>query len=399
MYGSRATEGGVFFMRKIIIVLVLLTAFSFSMVYAQGNYGLDINKNKVEKAKATEKKAEINTGQKEAIKKEEENKEEVEKKEETSGETAPKTEEKQETKNNGDAKKATVKNGQASPVKKQVSNSTKNSKSTTTTSTVKKETPKQSSNTSKPKEAPKKEPAKETAAPVIDTSKANSGSFRAKGSSNKKLKVMVVKGSEKYTYDLKGNNTYQSYPLQLGDGLYKLSIMENIEGTRYKYLYSKEVTVKTSNPNAKYLTSVQMINWNNSMGAIKKAKAIAGSGSDKQKASKIYSYVVSAIKYDTSITSLKSGYVPSINKTYSSKKGICYDFASITAGMLRSVGVPTRLIKGTSNNVNGYHAWNEVLIGGKWYIIDTSYDSQMRQAGHGVSMFKSGKDYSRQKVY
>lgn len=233
---------------------------------------------------------------------------------------------------------------------------------------------------------------------AIDDSKANSGTVSAKGTSDKKLKVMIVKDSSKNTFDLSGNNKYQSYPLQAGDGTYKVSILENVSGTTYKTKYSKNVTMKTSSPNDKYLTSVQMISWNTSMAPIKKAQSLASGKSDANKVAAIYSYVKNNINYDSSITSLPSGYVPSIERTYSSRKGICYDFASLTAAMLRSVGVPTKLVKGTSDNVSGYHAWNEVYVNGSWHIIDTSYDSQARAAGVGVSMYKSG-GYHGQKTY
>ncbi|MPW27195.1 hypothetical protein GC105_15595 [Alkalibaculum sp. M08DMB] len=233
--------------------------------------------------------------------------------------------------------------------------------------------------------------------PSIDVSNANNGTVKAKYLSAKKLKVQIVKGDKTYNYDLKGDNKYQSYPLQMGDGTYKISVMENVEGNKYKSVLTKEAQVKTTNPNQKYLTSVQMINWSSSMAPIKKASSLA-SGSDAQKASKIYSFVVSSIKYNSDITSLPSGYVPNIETTYSSKKGICYDFASLYASMMRSVGVPTKLVKGTSSNVNGYHAWNEVYIDGKWRIVDTSYDSQLKAAGHSVTMYKSG-GYSKQKEY
>ena len=65
---------------------------------------------------------------------------------------------------------------------------------------------------------------------------------------------------------------------------------------------------------------------------------------------------------------------------------------SLFAAMLRSVGVPTKLIKGESSNVEGYHAWNEVYINGKWRIVDTSYDSQLKAGGYSISKYKSSKD-------
>jgi len=36
--------------------------------------------------------------------------------------------------------------------------------------------------------------------------------------------------------------------------------------------------------------------------------------------------------------------------------------------MLRSVGVPAKMVKGYTTNFKEYHAWNEVYVNDKWYI-------------------------------
>lgn len=91
---------------------------------------------------------------------------------------------------------------------------------------------------------------------------------------------------------------------------------------------------------------------------------------------------------------LPSDYVPDVDETLQSRKGICYDFSSLLAAMARSVGVPTKLVKGYSDNAVGYHAWNEVYIGGsdKWFTIDSSVDAQV-----SGDMFKNCSNY--RKVY
>ncbi len=393
-------------MRKILLVVLIVSIFSFSIVYAQEIYGMDgrddqktqqamSREDTLEEDKKEEKETDVSDLE-EAAQDKEVNTSSISESED-GGQAVSDNRDNQEntnkSTNNDTAKvKTSKKTNDVVSNSKQKSPEAKNTKNIE----VKK---KESAN-----EAPKpKNTANSTTevdgSPVIDTKNAKKGSFRAKYLSDSKLKVMVEKGGERYTYDLKGDNSYQSYPLQLGDGTYKISIMENIGGKQYKYVLSKEVEIKSSNPNDKYLTSVQMINWNTSMAPIKKAKSLAGGGSDKQKVSKIYNYIVNNIRYDSSITSLPSGYIPSLNKTYSSKKGICYDFASLFAGMLRSVGVPTKLVKGQSSNVKGYHAWNEVYVDGSWHIVDTSYDSQLKEAGHKYSMFKSAKAYSKSKEY
>ena len=40
------------------------------------------------------------------------------------------------------------------------------------------------------------------------------------------------------------------------------------------------------------------------------------------------------------------------------RKGLCFDYASLTASMLRSQGIPTKLIFGYVSPDDVYHAWN-----------------------------------------
>jgi transglutaminase/protease-like cytokinesis protein 3 len=263
-------------------------------------------------------------------------------------------------------------------------------------------------------------PAKEAAAPknavavsqapaavadgkAIDTSMVNSGliGVRYLNQSGKKMKLMVEKDGTRYTYNLKGDNSLETFPLQSGNGNYKVSIMENTEGNRYRYLLTESVSVKADNANAAYLNSIQMINWNRDMAAIKKAAEItSGVSQEEEKVKVIYNYIVSNIRYDTSkLNNLPSTYLPVIDETLQSKLGICYDFASLNAAMLRSAGIPTKLVMGYAEGVNGYHAWNEVYMGGKWVTIDISYDSQMREAGKPYSMNKDRSKYQSEKEY
>jgi len=238
---------------------------------------------------------------------------------------------------------------------------------------------------------------------VFDTSKVDSGTLgvRYTNTSGKRVKLMIEKDGSRYTYNLAGDGSLETFPLQSGNGEYTVSIMENTEGNKYRYVLTEKISVNAKNENSPYLGSVQMINWNSNMAAIKKAQQLtSGVSDDETKVKKIYNFVVSNIRYDhDKLDNLPSTYIPNIEKIYSSKSGICYDFASLTAAMLRSVGVPTKLVMGYADGVNGYHAWNEVYVGGKWILIDTSYDSQMRENGASYSMKKNKGSYQAKKVY
>ncbi len=237
--------------------------------------------------------------------------------------------------------------------------------------------------------------------PLFDTSKLDEGIVTISCEADSRLKVIVDKAGQQVKYDLKNDGTTETFPLQMGDGEYKLSVLENIGGTKYRYISTQVIGLDLEDDNQVYLTSVQNVNWNEDMETIKKAQEITKDlKSDSDKVKKIYEYIVSNIAYDyNKISTLQSNYVPNIDNIILSGKGICYDYASVFAAMLRSQGIPIKLVKGYSTNVSGYHAWNEVYDSEaeKWVTIDTTYDAEQKAAGHAYSMIKETAHYS--KVY
>jgi len=220
-------------------------------------------------------------------------------------------------------------------------------------------------------------------------------------SSGEKIKVIINKDGNKYTYNFNSLTGFEYFPLQMGNGTYTVTIYKNISGTSYSTIKSYKLNVSLANSSIVYLNSIQNIKWTSSTNAVVKAKSLASSKSTTEaKVKAIYEYVITNIKYDTSkVNTLSYSYIPNVSTTFSTRKGICYDFASTFAAMLRGISVPTRLVMGNSSNVSGYHAWNEALINGSWVIIDTSYDSQLKHAGRSYTMAKSSSQYSKTKEY
>ncbi|MCL1790357.1 MAG: transglutaminase-like domain-containing protein [Peptococcaceae bacterium] len=115
----------------------------------------------------------------------------------------------------------------------------------------------------------------------------------------------------------------------------------------------------------------------------------SGATSDYDKAKTVYDWVSQNIQYD--YDALYSGiYVEkSALETLASGRGVCIDYASLTAALLRAVNVPTKLVTGYLLDTSaqevwteeliaadkGNHVWNEAFIDGRWIIIDTSYEA------------------------
>ena len=79
-------------------------------------------------------------------------------------------------------------------------------------------------------------------------------------------------------------------------------------------------------------------------------------------------------------------YTPDIEAIMSSRKGICFDYAAVMASMLRSQGIPTKLVMGYVPQ--GYHAWNEVYFEGVGWVIVASF-RVAEINGSGYVMFDS----------
>ncbi|MEW6622092.1 MAG: transglutaminase-like domain-containing protein [Bacillota bacterium] len=240
---------------------------------------------------------------------------------------------------------------------------------------------------------------------TIDTDNVNQGTvtIHYENVNNKKLKVIIQKGEAKYTYNLGKGIGSEVFPLQMGDGAYTVTVLENVNGNQYRAVATKTLTVKMHNSKDVYLQSVQMIKWDKNDQAVQKAKKLTeGIQNDEDKVKVIYEYIVNNYSYDhDKINNLDYDYLPDINSTLESQKGICYDFSALFASMCRSVGIPAKLVKGYGDKIQGYHAWNEVFIEstGKWMILDTSFDSQMRSNNQSFAMFKDNGSYEKVNEY
>lgn len=235
---------------------------------------------------------------------------------------------------------------------------------------------------------------------TIDAARADQGvvSVNHQPTSGQRLKVTVENGNARYTYNY---DRPASFPLQAGSGTYTVRLLENIGGNSYRVLNSATFTATIASRNSVFLQSIQLADYRADQAAVAKARVLTqDSKDDLAKVKSVYNYVLANFTFDTDkLAKLTTDYIPSVDRFWQDESGICYDFASLLAAMLRSAGVPTKLIKGYTDNVKGYHAWNEVLVSGKWQIIDSSFDAQMHEAGRKVDMFKDAAQYNKASEY
>lgn len=216
-----------------------------------------------------------------------------------------------------------------------------------------------------------------------------------------KLLLLVEKDGKRYTYPVVDSDVNQ-FPLQMGNGTYTVRLMENITGTKYKELTRTTASLNLVDVQSVYLNSIQDIEWNENQAAIKKASELTkGLKTDSEKVKAIYQYVTKNFVYDyQKARTVTSGYFPNVESTFVNKSGICYDYSSLFAAMLRSVDVPTKLVKGYSDITKDvYHAWNEVYVNGEWKVIDTTVDAPTVQSNRSTVMYKAPSTYRAERFY
>ncbi|MGN8853846.1 transglutaminase-like domain-containing protein [Collinsella sp. HCP28S3_H5] len=154
--------------------------------------------------------------------------------------------------------------------------------------------------------------------------------------------------------------------------------MQNTSGDNYVELLSATASVALSDERAPFTVPNVYCNYTDTSACVKKARELTKGAQNQGDAVKdICQWVVDNVSYDNDKASkLKqaTGYVPNPDKTLTSKKGICFDYASLRAAMLRSVGIPTKIVTGYVSPDQIYHAWIMVYIDGTWKSAQFSVD-------------------------
>lgn len=211
---------------------------------------------------------------------------------------------------------------------------------------------------------------------AIDTSALAEGYVGAAATSTARLKFQVSKGDMSYNYDLPGDNTPIVVPLNMGDGAYSFRVMQNTSGNNYVELFGVIENVKLNSETAPFLVPNLFVGYDESSAVTAKARELAeGCVNQADIVRSIYQWVVRNITYDhdkAAQLAEATGYVPDPDQTLASGAGICFDYASLGAAMLRSLGIPCKVVTGYVSPDDVYHAWNMVYIDGTWESVEIS---------------------------
>ncbi len=248
----------------------------------------------------------------------------------------------------------------------------------------------------------------------IDYSNTKDGyvMVRFVAATDKRLKVQVKGPTTTYTYNLTQGQSWTTFPLSDGNGTYKVVVYENTSGTKYATVLSQEMSVTLTDEFAPFLRPNQYVNYENAPKTIAKAQELAGGTTDPlKKVERIYNYVVKNMTYDYKLAStVQSGYLPVLDTVLEKKTGICFDYAALMTGMLRSQGVPCKLVVGYAGTA--YHAWISVwsegtgwvdgaiyFNGTSWQRMDPTFASTGKQSASIMQYIGDGKNYTVKYLY
>lgn len=248
---------------------------------------------------------------------------------------------------------------------------------------------------------------------VIDYSNTADGYIMVQytADTQQRLKAQVVGPTTTYTYNLT-QGQWAALPLSDGNGAYQITVYENVEGNKYAAVLSASFSAQMEDEFAPFLRPNQYVDYEHAPNTVTKAAQLtAGCTDTLDKVAKVYDFVIANISYDKKLAeSVTTGYLPELDAVLEKGKGICFDYAALMTGMLRSQSVPCKLVVGYAGEA--YHAWINVWVDGtgwvdgviffdgtSWQIMDPTFASNAGSKSAIAKYIGDGENYSAKYFY
>lgn len=248
---------------------------------------------------------------------------------------------------------------------------------------------------------------------TLDFSHADQGYFIGTLSDDAAKINIQVTGPDQiiYKYFLETANSSTVLPFTAGSGTYIVLAFENVGNDQYASLLSHSLSVELKNEFLPFLYPNQYVDFTADNEAIRLAAELsADCDTDLEALEAIYDYVTGHITYDDEkAATVETGYLPDIDETLRTGKGICFDYAALTVAMLRSLSIPSRLNIGYSGDIR--HAWIDIYIesigwikkaiefkGDEWKLMDPTFAAAFDNEKLTSEYIGDGENYSLQYV-
>lgn len=247
----------------------------------------------------------------------------------------------------------------------------------------------------------------------IDISNVSEGYIvvRYTGDSSKVKLQLSGNGQTTYTYNITSDDEVV-IPLSSGDGEYSINLYESLGNDQYISAFADTFPVEIKNVFGPFLYPNQYVMFNADSSSVAKAKELVATATcDLEAVALVYDFVINNVTYDhEEAETVESSYLPNPDEVLSTGKGICQDYASLMAAMLRSQGIPTRLEIGYAKDA--YHAWISVYtedqgwIGGiiqfngsSWTLLDPTLASNSKDIKAIKNFIGDGSSYTVKYLY
>ena len=230
---------------------------------------------------------------------------------------------------------------------------------------------------------------------------------------NPKVKTLITGPSGvTYTYNQSLTGNYDVFVLSDGSGSYTIAVYENTSGTSYAKAFSCGISVSLKDEFAPFLRSNKYVNYTSSSKIVTLAADLCKNKTDtNDKIKAVYEYIINNISYDYKLAkTVTSGYIPDLDSVITKKTGICFDYAATMTAMLRSQGIPTKLIFGYTGST--YHAWistysketgwmtASIYFDGKvWKLMDPTFASTGKSSSDIMKYISNEGNYVAKYLY
>lgn len=194
---------------------------------------------------------------------------------------------------------------------------------------------------------------------MIRLKKAMSGSYR--------ILVNADDINVRYTFQLNSSGNYEVIPLTEGNGKYTVNVLKVTSAGKGTVMFKQSLSVSVADSFLPFLTPNQFCMYDAGSSCVALSSKLCGGNKDTiAKTAAIYDYVINNISYVSTAENGANGYIPVPDTVLANKSGICFDYASLMAAMLRSQKIPTKVVVGYAGDI--YHAWISVYVDGSGWI-------------------------------
>ncbi len=198
---------------------------------------------------------------------------------------------------------------------------------------------------------------------------------------------------------LSTERTSYSYPIMLsqGGGTYRLTFYRIVPGQEQGSLSTRDTLAEFKVENLDRTrdaahSSTQYVQSDAPEIQAQAQEILSSLSADAQPLEKIravYAWVTKNIAYDIETLEQSGAKIYDAVLVLQTKKAICNGYANLTAGLLRAMQIPAKVVNGIANpegltqeqitlpvGIEGLnHAWNEVLVDGRWITLDSTWDA------------------------